>query len=112
MKFFVVDDDPDALSLVECLLVKAGHAVVTCGSSTDALRDIPSEMPDCVITDLMMPGMTGVEVMLSAIAYDKYGGRVRASVADKRGDIARALLAEGFARPYRGERRGTWCGAA
>ena len=29
MKFFVVDDDPDALSLVDCLLVKAGHEVIT-----------------------------------------------------------------------------------
>ncbi len=65
MKFFIVDDDPDALSLVECLLVKAGHEVVTCGSSTDALRDIPNVLPDCVITDLMMPGMDGFELTRS-----------------------------------------------
>ena len=62
MKFFVVDDDPDALALVECLLVTAGHEVVTCNSSVDALRDIPSRAPDCVITDLMMPGMDGFEL--------------------------------------------------
>ena len=62
MKFFVVDDDPDALALVECLLVTAGHEVVTCNSSVDALRNIPSRAPDCVITDLMMPGMDGFEL--------------------------------------------------
>ncbi len=62
MKFFLVDDDPDTLALVECLLNKAGHEVVTCGSSADAMRDIPTVHPDCVITDLMMPGMDGFEL--------------------------------------------------
>lgn len=62
MKFFLVDDDPDTLALVECLLNKAGHEVVTCGSSAEALRDIPTVYPDCVITDLMMPGMDGFEL--------------------------------------------------
>lgn len=62
MKFFLVDDDPDTLALVECLLNKAGHEVVTCGSSAEALRDIPTVHPDCVITDLMMPGMDGFEL--------------------------------------------------
>lgn len=62
MKFFLVDDDPDTLALVEWLLNKAGHEVVTCGSSAEALRDIPTVHPDCVITDLMMPGMDGFEL--------------------------------------------------
>ena len=53
MKFFVVDDDPDALALVQCLLVTAGHEVVTCNSSTDALRDIPNQKPDCIIKSVI-----------------------------------------------------------
>lgn len=62
MKFFIVDDDPDSLALVEFLLLGAGHEVTTCESSADAAREIPKVKPDCVISDLMMPGMDGFEL--------------------------------------------------
>ena len=64
MKFFVVDDDPDSLALVTRLLTGAGHEVVVRGSSVEALRDIPDMRPDCVITDVMMPVMSGHDVCL------------------------------------------------
>jgi len=63
MKFFIVDDDPDTLALVSRLLTDAGHEVTVRGSSAGALRDIPEARPDCVITDVMMPGMDGFELM-------------------------------------------------
>src|SRR5688572_21382135 len=62
MKFFIVDDDPDTLALVARLLTDAGHEVTVRASSNGALRDIPEARPDCVITDLMMPGMDGFEL--------------------------------------------------
>lgn len=62
MKFFIVDDDPDTLALVSRLLTDAGHEVTVRASSAGAVRDIPEVRPDCVITDLMMPGMDGFEL--------------------------------------------------
>ena len=62
MKFFIVDDDPDTLALVSRLLTDAGHEVTVRASSTGALRDIPELLPDCVITDVMMPVMDGFEL--------------------------------------------------
>ena len=53
--------------------------------------------------------LEGASVKLTRIVYDKYGGRVRAGVADSRGDIGEALLSAGMARPYHGERRAPWC---
>ena len=62
MKFYLVDDDPDILSLVGKVLSEAGHAVETCQSSRQALHEIPGKRPDCVVTDLMMPEMDGFEL--------------------------------------------------
>ena len=55
--------------------------------------------------------LEGASVKLTRVVYDKYGGRVRADVADGNGDIGRALLAAGLARPYHGERREPWYAA-
>src|SRR5262245_6791871 len=54
--------------------------------------------------------LSGLDVTLTSVVYDKYGGRVRASISDGRGDIAHALISTGLARVYRGERRLSLCG--
>jgi len=98
MKFYLVDDDPDILLLLSRMLEKAGHSVVTNDSSVRALKEIPSERPDCVITDLMMPDMDGFElcrelrrrpelssmkiIVLSAKSYDFDRRRARELGAD------------------------------
>src|SRR6185295_17349450 len=48
-------------------------------------------------------------IRLTHVVYDKYGGRVRATVSDAKGDVGAALLKEGLARPYFGGRRAPWC---
>jgi CheY-like chemotaxis protein len=62
MKFFLVDDDPDVLALLAKVLRSAGHEVDSAASSVEALKRIPIERPDCVITDIMMPDMDGFEL--------------------------------------------------
>jgi CheY-like chemotaxis protein/ribonuclease BN (tRNA processing enzyme) len=63
MKFFVIDDDSTALTLLELVLTVAGHEVEKSSSALEALKRIPAVRPDCVITDLMMPGMDGFELI-------------------------------------------------
>ena len=60
--------------------------------------------------DFLARRLQGVPVRLTHVVYDKYGGRVRADVADAAGDIGHALLEAGLVRPYHGERRESWCG--
>jgi len=59
--------------------------------------------------DFLAKRLLNREITLLRVVYDKFGGRVRADISDSDGDIAQALLAAGFARPYRGERREPWC---
>jgi endonuclease YncB( thermonuclease family) len=50
-------------------------------------------------------------VSISRVGIDKYGGRVDALIATRTtADVSAAMLAGGFARPYDGGRRGSWCG--
>lgn len=59
--------------------------------------------------DYLARRIGGREVELTAVRYDKYGGRVRAVVRDGGGDVGAAMIADGYARPYRGGRRRAWC---
>jgi CheY-like chemotaxis protein len=59
----VVDDEPSMLMLVERLLSKARYRVTTCASATEALRLLVRNAYDGVITDAVMPEMTGYDLV-------------------------------------------------
>jgi len=62
VKFLIVDDDPIILRLMKAVLEEGGHSVIAYESSVRALRDVPIERPDCVISDVIMPEMDGFEL--------------------------------------------------
>ena len=59
---FIVDDDQEMIDYMADLLVSAGHDVTTSTDSTAAIAEIIAKKPDCVVCDLMMPGLDGMEV--------------------------------------------------
>lgn len=61
-KIMVVDDEPDALELIEFNLKQAGYDVVTAGDGAAALKKARSASPDLVILDIMLPEIDGFEV--------------------------------------------------
>lgn len=59
----VVDDDPAIRQLVTDLLEIYGYEVRTAVDGLDALREIELLRPDCVLLDVMMPGLDGFSVL-------------------------------------------------
>lgn len=111
MKLFIVDDDADIIEVMTVLLEAAGHSVSSSTAGTDALPRIAAKRPDCVLSDLMMAELDGLElcrelrrrtdlgalkvVMVSARTNDYWKSRARDAGAD--GYITKPLDPDTFA---------------
>jgi DNA-binding response OmpR family regulator len=58
----VVDDDPGIRRIIEILLQKNGYTVQTAPNGQEALEVLDTVVPDVMVLDVMMPGMSGFEV--------------------------------------------------
>jgi adenylate cyclase len=61
-KILCVDDTPANLKLLDAMLTPRGFDVVTASSGQGALEKIKAEHPDLVLSDIVMPGMTGYDL--------------------------------------------------
>lgn len=61
-RILAVDDEPEAVELVEFNLKKAGFQVITATDGAAALKKARSDQPDLIVLDLMMPEIDGLEV--------------------------------------------------
>jgi FixJ family two-component response regulator len=59
---FVVDDDPSVCKALKRLLSSSGFAVETFGSAEEVLKSGRCGVPDVLVIDVRMPGMTGLEL--------------------------------------------------
>lgn len=64
-RLLVVDDEPNIVELLEASLRFHGFEVTTCGDGTTALSLAKSLQPDLMVTDVMMPGLNGFELVRS-----------------------------------------------
>lgn len=67
---FVVDDDPTSLTLMKAFLERIGHPVQTFSNPREALDAIRAQPPKILVTDLVMPELTGLELAEEARALD------------------------------------------
>ena len=59
---FIVDDDASFLAAVSRLLRATGHPVKTFSSASEFLQNLPAAGAGCVVADLQMPGMSGLDL--------------------------------------------------
>ncbi|MGD2047547.1 MAG: response regulator [Gemmatimonadota bacterium] len=61
----VVDDEVRIREVLELILSELGHDVLTCVDGKAAVAAVDQAPVDLVITDVIMPNMDGIEVLLS-----------------------------------------------
>ena len=62
---FVVDDDASLRASLQDLLESVGLRVAACASAQEFLRCPPPEGPSCLVLDVRLPGLSGLELAAS-----------------------------------------------
>jgi two-component system response regulator VicR len=63
MLILVAEDDELILKTIEHRLKKEGHQVIITHDGREALKKIKETLPDVIITDIMMPFFSGLEIV-------------------------------------------------
>ncbi len=79
----VVDDDPQIGDLIEELLTREGYRVTRAYSGTEALLCLERQRPHLVLLDLMLPGLSGEEILPRLKGIPVIVLSARAAVEDK-----------------------------
>jgi FixJ family two-component response regulator len=87
---YVVDDEPDMLKALERLLGAAGFSVQTFSSPDQFLVQHDDTAPGCILLDLAMPGLNGLELQQ---ALQAQGSTLPIVFLTGRGDIASSVRA-------------------
>lgn len=59
----IVDDSQDIALISARMLSQRGFAVITASDGAEALAIVARQRPDCILLDVMMPRMSGLEVL-------------------------------------------------
>ena len=91
ISLFIVEDDASIRSGLEEVLTGAGYLVNSCADGADALKEIATLLPDLLVLDVMLPGVSGYEI---ARHLRKTGCRIPILMLTAKGretDVAKGL---------------------
>lgn len=64
-KILIVEDEVDFLRSVEAILIDEGYEVIVAENGTRALHLVEEQRPDLVLTDIVMPDVSGLQLARS-----------------------------------------------
>ena len=62
-RILVVDDDPQILDMLKCLLEDEGYVVNTAANGNSAMATLTEQKPDLVLLDISLPDLNGYQVL-------------------------------------------------
>jgi DNA-binding response OmpR family regulator/two-component sensor histidine kinase len=62
-KILIVDDEPKNIELLEALLEPEGYTLIKASNGSEALSLLSNDVPDLMLLDIMMPGLSGFSVL-------------------------------------------------
>ncbi|MEM9213469.1 MAG: response regulator [Cyanobacteria bacterium P01_F01_bin.150] len=96
----IVDDNPDLRGYVGSILQRAGYKISTARNGAEGLRIVQDQMPNLILTDLMMPQMSGLEMIQHIRQMDQVKGTPIVLVTAKADEDTRIEGAEKGADAY------------
>jgi CheY-like chemotaxis protein/HPt (histidine-containing phosphotransfer) domain-containing protein len=66
----VIDDEPEMVEIISEIVSEMGFKAVGYQNPEEAIKSLPSVHPDLILTDMMMPKMTGLDVLKYVEEYD------------------------------------------
>jgi len=96
LRLLIVDDEPCIRTLLATVLTQSGYRVQSCAGGLSALSTIREEIPDVLLSDLNMPGMSGFELL--AVVRQRFPGikTIAMSGAYSGSDIPAGVIADAF----------------
>lgn len=62
-QILLIEDEANIAEALRFLLSRDGWQISVCGDGTEALRRLTDDLPDLIILDSMLPGLSGLEVL-------------------------------------------------
>ena len=62
-RVLIIDDDPHVREMLRDFLIGHGYEVVAAGTGAQALEAVPAFQPDAIMVDMLMPGLSGTDVL-------------------------------------------------
>jgi sigma-B regulation protein RsbU (phosphoserine phosphatase) len=92
-RVLIVDDSPGQLRIMRSMLERWGFTVDAAETAAEALETCTRTAPDIVISDWMMPGMSGLELCRAfrALPRESYGYFILLTAKSEKGDVAAGL---------------------
>lgn len=92
-KIYIVEDEQDIAELMRYNLSLKGHTVETFHSGEEGLNAITKQIPDLLILDIMLPGLSGLEVceQIKSQKIGKYLPIIMVSAKGEENDIVKGL---------------------
>ena len=70
-KVLIVEDDKDFLSILKTKFTGEGFSIVTAEDGQEGINAAKEEKPDLIFSDVLMPGMDGIEMAKKIREFDK-----------------------------------------